>query len=176
MIISFQPFFLSQTEIHPTHNSLCEHDRFLHHHWIEARNVVGSDPHLTCCYPAYLYPYDRIILSQSQLNATSQKTTLPFGNESMHRIPDTWLNFRTCAWNFFLLHTKKGVCFIYYRGMSPYVNLSHQVGARLSLLFSIKESAIFRQKIQAAAHIQIQHPEIVFLGGNVLSHPMSPMQ
>ena len=53
-----------------------------------ARNVVGSDPHLTCCYPAYLYPYDRIILSQSQLNATSQKTTLPFGNESMHRIPD----------------------------------------------------------------------------------------
>ena len=55
-----------------------------------ARSVLGSDVHLTCCYPAYFFQYDRIISSNVK-SIGSQATTLPFGNESSHHVPDSCL-------------------------------------------------------------------------------------
>lgn len=52
-----------------------------------ARRVLGSDVHLTCCYPAYFFQYDRIISSNFE-SIGSQATTLPFGNENTHHVPD----------------------------------------------------------------------------------------
>eukprot|EP00435_Cladocopium_sp_Y103_P030922 s682_g7.t1 len=52
-----------------------------------ARKVLGSDVHLTCCYPAYFFQYDRIISSNVE-SIGSQATALPFGNESAHHVPD----------------------------------------------------------------------------------------
>ncbi|CAJ1368024.1 unnamed protein product [Effrenium voratum] len=50
-----------------------------------ARTVTGSDSHITCCYPNYLYPFDRIIASN--FPGAEVRTTLPFGAEREHRVP-----------------------------------------------------------------------------------------
>eukprot|EP00930_Biecheleria_cincta_P015137 TRINITY_DN12736_c0_g1_i2.p1 TRINITY_DN12736_c0_g1~~TRINITY_DN12736_c0_g1_i2.p1 ORF type:complete len:379 (+),score=34.95 TRINITY_DN12736_c0_g1_i2:60-1196(+) len=58
--------------------------------YTDAGSISSTEIRTTCCYPLYIYPYDRIVAAGFPGSAPLMKTVLPFGDEA-HHSPPPWV-------------------------------------------------------------------------------------